>query len=150
MLKVLAISLWSVAVSLGAIYLSATLKSENAQEVEPNKQDKMQIKIRLNSIPFIADSAVQGYVLAHLTFTVNTALYKALPQPADVYLTDEAFRTIYSEEKIDFRKLKKSDLKEFAQQMLERTNKRFQSAVVLDVSFSELNYVAKADIRSGR
>ena len=62
---------------------------------------------------------------------------------------DEAFRTIYAGESVDFRQFKKQDLPGLSKQIGDNVNKRLGTRLVDDVLVQELNYIAKDHVRGG-
>ena len=64
-------------------------------------------------------------------------------------LLDEAFRAIYSEDDLDFRKLKKLDLASITKNIVDGSNKRLGLHVVEDIFIQEFSYVTKDGVRTG-
>ena len=65
----------------------------------------------------------------------------------DAILMDEAFKTIYAGETIDFRNIKKQDLPALLKAIGDNANQRLSAPMVQDVLIQELNYVPKAEAR---
>jgi len=63
-------------------------------------------------------------------------------------VVDEAFRQIYGDTTIDFRKLARYDINGRLAQIRAKVNERLGSDVVKDVLVDELNFVAKREVRS--
>jgi hypothetical protein len=102
------------------------------------------------SVPVIIEGSIQGYVMAQLIFTIDSKTLRDMPIKPDIYLQDEAFKTIYGEGTIDFRQAKKRDLFALAKSIADNANKRFGTNLVQDVLFQEMNYLPKEGIRNGR
>ncbi len=102
------------------------------------------------SVPIIADGAVQGYVVAHFAFTVDAALKDRLPIKPDLILVDEAIRTIYAADGLDFRHMTRQDLPGMARTLAENVNARLGARLVGEVLIQQLNYVPKDQVRSDR
>jgi hypothetical protein len=62
---------------------------------------------------------------------------------------DEAFKAIYSDDALDFRKMKKQDLAGLVKRIVEGSNQRLGIHVVQDAFVQELSYVSKDGVRSG-
>ncbi len=96
----------------------------------------------------IADGKVQGYVIAVLVFTADAKLMHTLPVPPNSFVVDEAFRQIYSDPALDFRKLAKYDITKRLAEVRAKVNERLGGDVVKDVLVDEINFVAKREVRS--
>ena len=60
-----------------------------------------------------------------------------------------AFKAIYSEDALDFRKMKKQDLGGLVKRIVDDSNKRLGLKVVEDAFIQEFSYVTKEGTRSG-
>ncbi len=109
----------------------------------------MEVKTKAINVPIIADGAVQGYIIAQFVFTVDSKIMRDMPVKPDVYLLDEAFKTIYAGEKVNFRQMKRQDLPALAKQLGENVNKRLGATLVHDVLIDQLSYVPKEEVRGG-
>jgi hypothetical protein len=67
--------------------------------------------------------------------------------PPEAFVVDEAFRSIYGDQKLDFKNLARYDLTRFAQTVREQVNKRLQAEVLQEVLVQDFNYVSKEQIR---
>jgi hypothetical protein len=105
------------------------------------------VKSRMISVPVIIDGAVQGYVMAQFIFVVDAKAMKQMSVKPDLFLLDEAFKTIYAGDVGDFRKLKKQDLGALSKDIAENANKRLGVRIVEDVLIQELNYIPKDRVR---
>lgn len=152
MIKMILTGVWVCLVTLGAAYGAFTWQL-NAKPVDPAQKsfnaNKEAVKTRMISVPIIMENALQGYVMAQLTFTIDSKLNKEMPIKAQEYLLDEAFKVIYSEGAIDFRKAKKQDLVGMSKKIADNANKRFGVQLVDDVLIQELNYLPKDQTRGG-
>jgi hypothetical protein len=99
------------------------------------------------SVPVIADGAVQGYVVAQFVLAVDTKELKRLSVPPEPLFLDEAFKTIYAGETIDFRRFRKQDLPALGKRILAGANKRYGAHLIQEVLIQELNYVPKDEAR---
>ena len=100
------------------------------------------------NVPIVKDGAVQGYVIAQFVYTVDAEAVKTMSLPPEAYLIDEAFRALYSDDKLDFRKLEKYDLTSLTKQLLQRMHERMNNDVVKEVLVQEFNFVAKDDLHN--
>jgi len=99
------------------------------------------------NVPMIADGGVQGYIVAQFVFTADAATLKKLPVPPEVFLQDESFRALYSDEKLDFRHLEKYDITKLTKTLVSKVNERLSMDIVKDVLVQEFNYVSKDDMK---
>lgn len=155
MIKTIALGFWICLVTLIATWVGATYlgagKSDAAAEATGEKffGGLAEVKARPVSVPMIVDGAIQGYVMAQLAFTVKKETLEKLSVKPDVFIVDEAFKTIYEGEAVDFKRLKKQDVDGIAKKIKENVNKRFGSAFVEDVLFEDLNYIPMEKVRGG-
>jgi hypothetical protein len=151
MIRIILSGLWVCVATLVSSYVAVSWQARSApggaeHSAVTNRIEN--IKTRMISVPFIADGAVQGYVVAQFSFNTNVDALKALPfKPEDVFL-DEAFKTIYAGEGLDFRKLKKQDLPNLSKTIAENINKRFGNKLVEETLIQELNYMTKEQARA--
>jgi hypothetical protein len=149
MVKAILCAIWVCAVTLGSTFVAgywmATHSGAAAHEEEGSGLDYK--KTRSIDVPMIADGALQGYVVAQFVFTSDAKLEKTLPVPPEMFLLDEAFRALYSDDKLDFKHLEKYDLTALTKRLAERVNQRVQANVVKDVLVQEFNYVSRNDMR---
>lgn len=96
----------------------------------------------------IAEGAVQGYVIANLVFTADARTLRNLSVPIETFFIDETFRQVYSDEKLDFRKLSKYDVPALLANVKRKVNERMGAEIVRDVLVENFNFVSKSDIRS--
>jgi hypothetical protein len=133
-------------VTLAAGYAAASWKvgyhSPAAEEGLPGLQYQT---TRAISVPMIKDGSVQGYVVTQLVYTIDATTLKHLSVPPEVFLLDEAFRTIYSDTSLDFEHLEKYDINKLTRNLIQQVNTRLKGDLVKDVLVDEFNYVSKQD-----
>lgn len=149
MIKLLGIGVWACLVTLGASYGAiAWHRYTQGSQVEAVDEKRIEeVRTKPINVPIIADGGVQGYIIAQFIFTVDASLLEGTSVSPDVYLLDEAFKTIYAGEKVNFRKLKKQDLPTLAKQIGENVNKRLGAPIVQDVLIDQLSYVPREEAR---
>jgi hypothetical protein len=152
-IKLIFVALWACAITLGSSWAVIAWKSGRAAEAarEPDKYagGLEQVRTKMISVPMIADGAIQGYVIVQLAFSIETKQLKQMTIKPDAILMDEAFKTIYAGETIDFRNIKKQDLPALLKTIGDNANRRLGAPMVQDVLIQELNYVPKAEARLG-
>jgi len=151
MIKAMVSGVWVGAVTLASAYAGLSWQTARPTATEAHKVHGgvETVRTRMISVPVIADGALQGYVMAQFAVTVDGAVAKGMSVKPDLYIQDEAFKTIYAEEAIDFRQIKRQDLAGLSKKIAENVNKRLGSHVVADVLIQELNYLTKESVRGG-
>jgi hypothetical protein len=149
MIKLLAVGIWACAVSLGATYgIMEWKKMQTEAPVVDEHAGKLEeVRTKPINVPIISDGAVQGYIVAQFVFAVDAKILNDLSVNPEVYLLDEAFKTIYAGEKVNFRQLKRQDLPALAKMLTENVNKRIGAPMVRDVLIDQLSYVPKNEPR---
>jgi hypothetical protein len=149
MMKLLITGIWACLVTVGTSF-GISYWQETAAAL-PAKQDQPEglvyEKVKVINVPMIADGSVQGYVIAQLVFTANAKVLRQLPVPPEPFVVDEAFRTLYGDQKLDFKNLGRYDLAQFAQTVRAQVNKRLQTEALQEVLVQDFNYVSKDQIR---
>ncbi len=151
MMKLLFVGIWACAVSLGAAYgvIQWKLKQSGVHEAEEGPAKLVEVKTKAINVPIISDGAVQGYIIAQFIFAIDSKIMGDMAVKPEVYLLDEAFKTIYAGEKVNFRQMKRQDLPALAKQLGENVNKRLGATLVHDVLIDQLSYVPKEEVRGG-
>jgi hypothetical protein len=152
MIKTILAGTWACVVTLGASYAAVSWHAPQAAveaEVEKLYGGLETVRTRMISVPVIRSGALQGYVMAQFSFTADAKTMKTLSVKADMVVLDEAFKAIYSEDALDFRKLAQQDLPGLAKRIVSGSNKRFGVPIIEDIFVQEFNYVSKDGIRAG-
>jgi hypothetical protein len=150
MIRQFFIGFWVCAIMACTSYAVAHWKA-NGGDIMPKPQEYLDgldyEKTPVLNIPMIADGQVQGYVVAQFVFTADAKMLRQLTVPPNSFVIDEAFRAVYTDEKLDFKDLRRYDLSTLTKAIKERVNLRMQTSVIQDVLVEEFNYVSKSDIR---
>jgi hypothetical protein len=149
MMKLLITGIWACLVTVGTSF-GISYWQESAAAL-PAKQDQPEglvyEKTKVINVPMIAEGIVQGYIITQLVFTANAKVLRQLPVPPEPFVVDEAFRTIYADQKLDFKSLGRYDLAQFAQTIRAQVNKRLQTEALQEILVQDFNYVSKDQIR---
>lgn len=149
MIRLILTGAWACIVTAGASFAISYWKESNA--AVPPRQEYLDglayEKTKVMNVPMIAEGSVQGYIVAQFVFTADAKVLRQLPVPPEAFVVDEAFRKIYSDEKLDFKNLARYDLARLTQMIRERVNKRLQADVLQDVLVEDFNYVSKDQLR---
>ena len=102
-------------------------RRQRPNSAAPNIEYK---KTKEFTVPKISNGAIQGYIIAQLSYSLDPAAPKSIiAAPPETFLLDEAFRYIYSDDSIDFSNLKKYDLPKMTKTLTQNVNARLNGAV---------------------
>ena len=151
MIRLIAAGMWICLVTALSSYAATLWHTQTSPEEEVNKLfgglESMQTSML--SVPIVADGAVQGYVVAQFTFTMNSDVVRRMSVKPDVFLLDAAFRSIYGGDPATLRGVRKQDLQQLTTAIKERANVRFGSSLIEDVLIEKYSYVPKDEVRDG-
>jgi hypothetical protein len=149
MIKILMTGVWVCIVTVGASLGISYWKESHAaiSSKQEYTEGLVYEKTKVINVPMIAEGSVQGYIVAQLVFTADAKVLRQLSVPPEAFVVDEAFRSIYGDQKLDFKNLARYDLARFTQTVKEQVNKRLQTDVLQDVLVQDFNYVSKDQIR---
>ncbi len=146
MIRSLLASIWIVSITLAAAFFGHAMQGpRSAPEAAQAGKAPTAVKLGTVSVPVIASGALQGYILTELSISAKPDLLKNLPQPPELLLGDEVFKTLYTEEQIDFKHIEKTDLTILSQKIRDNINRRAGAAVAEDVFIQGLHYMSKQD-----
>lgn len=144
-MKVFVAGLWAVIVALGATYAAALVSLPPKVEAQAEKAQLQVAKTRVLNVPIIADGAVKGYIVAQFNYTTDPTKAKGLSVSPEVFLLDEAFRAIYTDDKLDFLHLAKYDVNALTAHLIAATNKRLGADIVHDILIQDFTFISKED-----
>jgi hypothetical protein len=99
------------------------------------------------SIPKIRNGIVRGYVVVRLNYVVDAGVLATVKVSPDVFISDELFKYVYSDETINFEHLENYDVKKLTTSLIESINARLDAKVISDIGVQEFNFIAAADGR---
>lgn len=149
MIRLVLAGLWVCILTAGTSYAVAYWK-ENGSLLPAREEylDGLQYqKTRALSVPMVENGNVQGYVIARFVYTVEARALHQISVPPEPFVVDEAFRRIYADESLDFRKLARYDLSILTAAIKQRVNERMHADIVQDVMIEDFNYVAKEEFQ---
>ena len=150
MIKLILSTVWICIITLVSSYTAASWTSRGT--VAPTGDEGLTglnyTKTELINVPIIADGGVKGYVVAQFVYTADAASLKQLSVPPDAFILDEAFRTIYDDDRIDFDHLDRFDLASLTTKLKEDANKRFGMDLLQDVLVQQFTFVTKDEVRA--
>jgi hypothetical protein len=153
MLMRLLTGLWVCAVALGSSFGATQWKMKEAAAQSaaaaagPARKPSELRKLKPITVPLVARGAVQGYAVVQLSYLAEGEKLKTMDVSPDAFVMDEAFRLIYSDEKLDFKNLDRFDLIAFAKAVKLGVAGRIKIDVVEDVLVQEFNFIGAEDVR---
>ncbi len=138
---------WICAVTVVAVYVTGAflLGEPGATTVHKATEALEQLKTQPINVPMIANGKIEGYVVAQFVYLADAHRLKQLPVPPDVFVADEAFRTLYSTS-VDFRHLDKYDIGALTRTLVAKVNQRLGADIVKEVLVDQFIYVPRSDI----
>lgn len=149
MIRLVLTGIWVCAMTAGASYAVTYWKATNGNPLASQEYlDGIEYeKTKILNVPVVVNGAVQGYVVARFVYTVEAKVLRQLSVPPEAFVVDEAFRKIYAEQQLDFKKASRQDLDALTKAIKQRVNERMQANIVQDVLIEEFNYLSKDEIR---
>lgn len=148
MLRLLVIGIWTCAVTLASTYGAAYWKTHKvvapAQDAHVEKLEVR--KVKPITVPIISDGALKGYISAEFSYVVDVSNKSHRSLDPDSYLMDEAFRHIYADNGLDFRRIEKIDLNALTKELARRVNARMGEGSLKEILVKNFAFVPKEDI----
>lgn len=142
MKKLLLGGIWVCAVTSASVYFASwNAGGASAVDDEALLQGIDYVKTRQITVPRISEGKIQGYVIARFVFTVDAQTARELAVPPEIFVVDEAFRTIYGDDKLDFDHLEKVDMSGLTAQIVTHVNARLQPGLVKEILVEQFDYV---------
>jgi hypothetical protein len=149
MIKFIAAALWICAATVGAVFYSyqAAGARGEGEAPKPLLGGLDYVDTDIISVPLIRDSAIKGYFLTKLVYTVEPAEMAKLSIPATALMTDQVYSYLYSNPQIDFTRTATIDIDAFRNNIRDSINARVGAKIVQDVLVDQVNFLSKDEIR---
>ncbi len=149
MIKFVIAACWLLAVALGAVIFSFSMSGPKTDSApKPAFFGGLDyVKTDIISVPLMKDSAVYGYFLTRLVYTVDPSVTKTLSLPAESLLVDEVYTYLYGNPQIDFADYAKLDLDKLRNGIRDAVNKRVGRELVHDVLVEQIDFLTKGEVR---
>jgi hypothetical protein len=148
MIKLLGTGIWVCLVTLATVFGVIQWQKMNAVSASGEGDRKLEeFRTKAINVPIIGEGTIQGYMVAQFVLTVDGNAMKNMAISPEAYVLDEAFKTIYAGEQVNFQNMKKQDLPALAKKLGENVNKRLGVDMVQDVLIDQLSYIPKKDVR---
>jgi hypothetical protein len=147
-MRSLLIGLWACVVTLAATYGGAYWKSHQVAGLAADAHaEKLEVrKVKALTVPIVSDGVLQGYVSGEFSYVVDSSNKSHLSVDPESYFMDEAFRQIYSNNKLDFHHIEKFDLNALTKEITQQVNKRLGIAFVRETLVKSFTFVPKEDM----
>jgi hypothetical protein len=140
--KLLLGGIWVCAVTSASVYFASwNAGGASVASEEALLQGIDYVKTRQITVPRISEGRIQGYVIARFVFTVDAQTARDLAVPPEIFVVDEAFRTIYGDDKLDFDHLEKVDLPGLTARITTNVNERLQPDLIKEILVEQFDYV---------
>jgi hypothetical protein len=149
MIKFIAAAIWISAATIGAVYYSFQSSAPKAEgeQAQPMLGGLDYVKTEMISVPVVKDSAVTGYFLTKLVYTVDPAVMGKLSVPAESMIVDQVYSYLFGSPEIDFSQTTGLDLDAFRGHIRDAINKRVGEQLVYEVLVEQIEYLTKDEIR---
>ncbi|MBA3447832.1 MAG: hypothetical protein H0T56_09530 [Pseudaminobacter sp.] len=148
MIKFIAAAIWICAVTIGAVFYS--FQAAGAKPVpEPTSffGGLDYVNTPIISVPVLKDSAINGYFLTRLVYTVEPEKLNKLSVPAAALIVDEVYSYLYSNPQIDFSSKDTLDIKAFKAGIRDSINARVGDTLVHEILVEQIDFLTKEEIR---
>lgn len=99
------------------------------------------------NVPVLRQGKLYGYIVVQLAYALNRQVDDIDHTSVESLLQDEAFRTLYSDQQIDWRTLEKYDLNALTKKLLTRVKERIPSEAIQDILIREFSFVPATSLR---
>jgi hypothetical protein len=147
MIRLIASGLWLIAATCLSTYVAATWKYNEIEGPSAAKKPSaiQRRKTAPINVPMISNGNVEGYIVAQFVYLADESALSQLSVPPDDFITDEAFRELYSSN-VDFNHLEKYDVDRLTKVLTEKTNHRLDKDIIKAVLVAEFTYIPKRDV----
>jgi hypothetical protein len=148
MMRFLLIGMWVCFVTLASTYGGVFLKARQASSSSAATHAvKLEVKkVKPITVPMILGGQLKGYVSAEFSFLTEVGDKHDTALDPESFIMEEAFRLIYSDNKLDFSHLEKVDIDLLTKQITANVNARLGVARVKETHVKSLAFVPKEDL----
>lgn len=148
MIRIILVGFWACLTTLAAGYAMSHLREAAAKPgIAAAAEPRESKKTKQINVPKIRDGVVKGYIVAQLSYVVDSAAAKKSQVPPDAFVVDEAFRYIYNEKVVDFDHLDTFDLNKMTKTLIKNVNARLNAEVVVDMGIEEFTFLSDAQAK---
>lgn len=149
MIKFIAAAIWICMATVGAVFYSF----QSAGEAGADKPPKPllggldYVNTNVISVPLLRNSAIEGYLLTKLVYTVEPEQLKKLSVPAEALITDQVYSYLYMNPQIDFTNKAEFDINAFKEAIRTSINARVGEKLVHEILVDQIDFLRKDEIR---
>ena len=145
MIKMLVLAIWASAItaaaSLGAIHWQASHLAPASAEAAPAAYEYRKTKVI--NVPIVGDGALLGYVIVQFLYGIDAKAAEKLNVSPEAFIMDYAFRMLYGDPGLDFRRLDKYDITGLTVRLRDMLNEKLGPGVVKEVLIQDFSYMPK-------
>jgi hypothetical protein len=145
MIKMLVLAIWASAItaaaSFGATRWQASHTATASAETAPAAYEYRKTKVI--NVPIIGDGALLGYVIVQFLYGIDVKAAEKLAVSPEAFIMDYAFRSLYGDPALDFRRLDKYDMTGLTVRMKDMLNEKLGVGLVKEVLIQDFSYMPK-------
>ncbi|MBG0808610.1 flagellar basal body-associated protein FliL [Methylosinus sp. H3A] len=146
------IGIWACVVTLASTFGASYWKSHRStpSEAAPHVEKLEVKKVKPITVPIISEGTLKGYISAEFAYVVEASNKShgggGAAVDTDSYVMDEAFRRLYADNSLDFRRIEKYDLNSLTKELTKSINQRLGAELVRETLVKSFTFVPKDDI----
>jgi hypothetical protein len=145
MIKMAVLALWvsaitALASNAASHWQAARLAAPAAESGQPVYEYR---KTRVINVPIVAEGALLGYVIVQFLYGVDVKAVEKLNVSPDAFIMDDAFRTLYGDPSLDFRRLDKYDITGLTLRIKSMVNEKLGEGLIQDILIQDFSYMPK-------
>ncbi len=145
MIKMLVLAIWASAItaaaSLGATHWQSSHLATASTEALPAAYEYRKTKVI--NVPIIGDGALLGYVIVQFLYGIDTKASEKLNVSPEAFIMDYAFRSLYGDPSLDFRRLDRYDMTGLTVRIKDMLNEKLGAGMVKEVLIQDFSYMPK-------
>ena len=146
--KIAGAGIFAIAAALGAGYYAISASGADAgAKPADNFIGVDYVKIPSFAVPVIQNGLMEGYVVTEWVFTIDAKTKAALTVPPEIFIREDAFRSIYGEVVVDFDNLDRVDLVALAETIRVNVNKRLGTDAITSAMVQKFDFIASDKVR---
>lgn len=148
MMRLVLSCIWICLVTLASSYVSASWKTNRSETEDASKLAVAAYETKKTSVlnvPVIRNGNVEGYIVVQFAYTIDQKSPNSSGMSADVFILDEAFRSLFSDD-IDIGHLEKYNLANLTGNLKTTVNHRLGGESVKDILIDQFNFIPKREI----
>jgi hypothetical protein len=147
-IKTAVAGLLAIAAALGAGYYAISASgADTGGKAAENYIGIDYVKIPSFAVPVIQNGLMEGYILTEWVFTIDAKTKAALTVPPEVFIREDAFRSIYGEVVVDFDNLDRVDLVVLAETIRTNVNKRLGTEAITSALVQKFDFIPGDKVR---